>query len=387
MSGKQSVAMKILLLTDSDAFAGTERHILDLAKGLRDESVDAIIGCPEKTPLARAALESGLPCVVVSRSSRAAIKTLANLIKTQGFDCVHAHNGRSALFAAVAGAGAKRTGCRLVSTLHFITLARESRGGLKGWVSRWIHAWVNQRTDRWIAISDAVVAATVKRDPAMADRVVRIHNGSAPPLAVRTRDEVRHDLGLPSERKLILTVARLEVEKDAQTLLDAAERLAKEGCGNWTWVIAGEGALGEQLRERAAQNWPKASPVCFLGRRDDVSDLMGAADILIHPAPAEPFGLVLTEAMAAGLPVVASSGGAAPEIIVEGETGLMFVPGDGADLAVKIQEVLAHADLKAWGKDGQKRFVECFTAARMANDITVLYREILMSVPGAKTLG
>jgi len=330
--------------------------------------------------LALKASAAGLPWVEVPRSARSAVRGVRKFIQQEKIDRVHTHNGRSTLIAAIAGAGVQRQkqassgGCRLVSTLHFISLAREGRMGLRGWLSRRLHAWIRKRTDRWIAISDAVKEAAVRRDPETVGRVVRVYNGTTDNTSAQSRETVRNKLGVSDDAELILTAARLEPEKDASTLLAAAERLAKIRPSGWCWLIAGEGSMAADLESQTAARWPDDQPpVRFLGRRDDMLDLMHAADLLVHPAPAEPFGLVLIEAMAAGLPVIATNGGAAPEIIEPEQTGWLFEPGDDASLAQVVHQALDHTSLCSVGKLGRRRYEKHFTVERMARGTYAAY--------------
>lgn len=377
--------MNVLLLTDSDAFAGTERHMLDLAVGLAACGITATVGCPAETPLAREAAAAGLAWLEVPRGSRGFVRAVRRAVADGRFDLVHAHNGRSAMLAAVAGAGGRRAAA-LVTTRHFIDLARESRRGVKGGLSRVAHRWLCGRIGRVIAISDAVAEASRRRDPATADRLVRVHNGSDPRRPRVGRDEARAALDVAADARVLLTVARLEREKDVALVVEAAAKLANEeptDASAWTWLVAGQGALANSLREAARSAGLSEARLRFLGKRDDVPELMAAADALVHPAPAEPFGLALTEAMAAGLPVVAARGGAAPEIVAEGQTGALFEPGDAAALAAAVIDVLT-ADgsaRAALGDAGRRRFESNFTAARMAAETAAVYRRLL-GVPG-----
>lgn len=373
--------MKVLLLTDSDAFAGTERHVLDLAAGLDRQGVEAVIGCPAQTPLAVQAEETGFSHTEVPRGFAGAVRALQKLRRGGAFDVIHTHNGQSALRATLAGAGRGGrggAGTKLVSTHHFLTMAREARRGVKGWASEQAHGWVGRRTDRFVAISDAVREAAVRRDPSTARRTVRVHNGATVPVPCRNSAAVRAELNVAGGVPLILSVARLEREKDAALLLAAAERLPELIDGPWAWRVAGGGSLEAELRVAAraatAAGRLPGGAFAFLGRRDDVPDLMAAADALVHAAPAEPFGLVLIEAMALGVPTVASRGGAAPEIVLEGETGRLFEVGSAQEMAVAVAAVLKSGNREALGLAGQERFRLQFTAERMAAEMVDVYR-------------
>ncbi|MGC9261787.1 MAG: glycosyltransferase, partial [Phycisphaerae bacterium] len=117
-----------------------------------------------------------------------------------------------------------------------------------------------------------------------------------------------------------------------------------------------------------------ACGITLLGFRSDVSDLMSACDIFVLPAPAEPFGLVLIEAMALGKPVIAAAAGGPLEIVADGETGLLFEPGNAESLAQAINRLLENRELRQrMGEAGRKRYEEMFTAQQMAEKMLAAY--------------
>jgi glycosyltransferase involved in cell wall biosynthesis len=135
---------------------------------------------------------------------------------------------------------------------------------------------------------------------------------------------------------------------------------------------------------------PKSSAFCLpssvfsshcsmylLGFRSDVSALMAACDIIVLPAPAEPFGLVLIEAMALGKPVIAAAAGGPLEIVADGETGLLFEPGNAGSLAGAMGRLLADPDLRRrMGIAGRRRYAQKFTARRMAEKMQEVYQGV-----------
>ncbi len=121
----------------------------------------------------------------------------------------------------------------------------------------------------------------------------------------------------------------------------------------------------------------KKPPVRLLGFRRDIPALMSACDIFVLPAPAEPFGLVLLEAMAMGKPVIAANAGGPCEIVVHGQTGLLFEPGNPQSLAAAIADLLNNPEkARAMGAAGRQRFEEHFTAGRMAAQVAAIYAAV-----------
>ena len=143
----------------------------------------------------------------------------------------------------------------------------------------------------------------------------------------------------------MLVVQRLEREKDTATAVKAWHRatLRHEG---WTLQVLGAGA------ERGALEWlvrdlDLTASVELLGSVDDVAARLGTASLLLATAPAEPFGLAVVEAMAAGLPVLAADGGAHRETIGPASPGTLFAPGDASAAARILDELGADAERRA----------------------------------------
>ncbi len=370
--------MKILLLTDADAFAGTERHMLALALGLRQREVDVALGCPAGSPLARAAAEVSLPVIAIEKRGAVdikAIRRLIQLIREEGFELIHAHNGRTAWLASIARFIARRG--VLVSTMHFIAPARGSRQGLSRWAGDLAHAFIRRQTRGIIAISDAVRAAAIARGDLPAAAIHRVHNGITSPTPARDRDAVRSAMGLDPSTTLFLAATRLEQEKSVPLLIEAARQLRVEGQGQFKVCVVGHGSMHDEL-QGMIRDKGLGDHVELLGFRQDVHDLMAAADVLVHPAAAEPFGLVLVEAMALGLPVIASNGGAAPEIVVPGQTGWLFDADDVEQLKHTMNAAIAAGrEREQLGQAGYARFSACFTADRMVDQTLAFYRNML----------
>ena len=142
-------------------------------------------------------------------------------------------------------------------------------------------------------------------------------------------------------------------------------------------VVAGQGAQQELLTAQIEQASLQGA-IQLLGFRKDAQALIQAGDIFVLPSLAEPFGLVILEAMALGRPVIATDAGGPPEIVEEGVTGLLVPPSDPPALAAAIRRLLSDRKAaEAMGRGGQERFQARFTAARMAQDMLALYRRIL----------
>jgi glycosyltransferase involved in cell wall biosynthesis len=199
------------------------------------------------------------------------------------------------------------------------------------------------------------------------------------------REQVLAMLGLPQapKRRFVTIVANLHNPvKDHPTFLRAAARVRSQ-VRNAAFVIAGEGVLMDSLRALAVQLGLERD-VFFIGRCDNVGDLLFASDIGVLSSKAEGFANAILEYMAAGLPVVATDVGGVREAIIEGETGYVVPAGDDERMAQRIIQLLdKSATARVMGERGKSIVAEKFSCARNLENTLELYDELL-SVPRRK---
>ncbi|MFW5867752.1 MAG: glycosyltransferase family 4 protein [Armatimonadota bacterium] len=192
---------------------------------------------------------------------------------------------------------------------------------------------------------------------------------------------LREELGLPEGAPVACVVGRLTPWKGHRTLLRAWPEVVAR-VPDARLLIVGEVAFwedsyAEELRS-LAEELGVADSVVWAGFRDDVPDVLRLVDLLALASTDEPFGRVVIEAMAAGLPVVATASGGVPEIVVDGETGLLVPPEEPAAMGDAIAAVLADPPLsKAMGDAGRGRATERFDVRRVARQVGAIYDEIL----------
>jgi glycosyltransferase involved in cell wall biosynthesis len=377
--------LRIALFTDADVFAGTERHILDLARGLRAAGAEPIIASPRVSALADRAREENIAHIPIEKGGFidwAAIATLRRKLRAGELDIIHAHNGRTALSAALAvkleGRGS------YVLTQHFLVPSRSGRRGLKAALSNAIHRWISRGAGHIIAISDAARLGIEERGESAGGNVTTVPNGiPAPdPGKLSPAAAVRAGLGIGPARPLILCAARLELEKDVASLI-AAMPAVLTASPEAICVVAGEGSRHDALARQieALGLWESVRLAGFCG---DVLSLINAADLMVLPSLAEPFGLVLVEAMSLGRPVVATNAGGPREVVEDGVTGLLVPPADPPALAAAITRLLLDEPLRlSMGARGKVRFAQNYTLPRMTAATLETYRKALpVTLPG-----
>jgi glycosyltransferase involved in cell wall biosynthesis len=366
------------------AAGGMRQHVLQLATGLVSHGFDAQIACPGDAEILRSAFAAGIeirPVPIVGPLSPLrdieAVIVLSDVIRRGSFDLVHAHGSKAGLIGRIAAMLARSP--NRVVTVHNDVLGGSVRPGLRRAVIG-VERLLARHTSRMIAVSDALrseLVDTVGIDPALA---VTVHNGIdlAPFLASVDPGPVRERYGIPRDALVLGQAARFAPQKGHDTLVAAAVPVL-ERIPNAILLLAGDGPLLEQV-VRAAARTAVASRILFPGFETDVRGMLAALDVFVSSPVSEGLGLAAIEAMAAGLPVVSVRTGGVPEVVIEGETGLLAEPGDVPGLTEAMLRLARDPMMRlAMGKAGRLRAVEEFSQETMLERTAAVYREVLCS--------
>jgi glycosyltransferase involved in cell wall biosynthesis len=240
---------------------------------------------------------------------------------------------------------------------------------------------------RILAVSDYVRRRLVVSDHVPESMVQVLYNGVdlsrfhpilEPPAAIRAR------LGLPPDGEVVTSVGQLIDFKGIDHLIDAADLLRSRPA--LTVLVVGDGDRRDALAARV-RRLGLEDRVRLLGKRDDVNALLAASDLFVCPSVwDEALGYVILEAMAVGLPAVASRVGGIPEVVREGETGLLVPPRDAGALAGAIASLLDDpVRREAMGRAGRQVITEDFSMERAITATVDLYEELAGSAPAAQT--
>lgn len=354
MSAKR---LRILHVITPAKLAGAELYMITLAEQLNGDGHRNVVLCKRQ---ASAVIEEcrhrGLdvrPMRLYGKADVTAPLRIAAAIRREAADVVHTHLSTASLWG---GIGAWIAGVPSVATVQGRNTATCYRF-----------------VDRLIANSRAVKGHIVEqRIPA--DRVDVVYNAidiSSFSRALST-EEAKSRLGLDPGCFVVGTAAHLSPKKGHMDLLLSARRVI-ERVPDAHFVFLGDGPMREQLTARARE-WAIASRITFLGFRRDVAEVMSAYDIFVLASWWEPFGLVLVEAMALGVPVIATRAGGAPEVVLEGRTGLLVPPQAPDSLTQAIVRLATAPDLRhAMGAAGPAR-AETFDIAHKAREVLAVYR-------------
>ena len=325
------------MLATSTGGVGT--HVKSLVERLPEFGIDVTVACPAETERQFGFGSAGAAVRPVPIATGPRVQDWSVLRRLRsafaGQDVVHAHGFRAAALSGLA-IGPRRLGrIPLVATWHNAVLANGGRRRVLAALER----LAARRADITLgASSDLVDRASDLGAPEAALAPV-----AAPALRPPTRDraKVRSDLGIGSDQPVLLAVGRLAPQKDYGTLLRAAATL-REREPQPVVIVAGDGPEFDPMqRVIDAENLP----VRLLGRRDDVPNLLAAADVYVLTSRWEARALVVQEAMAAGLPVVATAVGGVPELV---EDGALLVPaGDAVAVADAVRRLLDEPSLHA----------------------------------------
>lgn len=274
------------------------------------------------------------------------VHNLRRLLRQRNFDLVHTHAPVPGVAARMVAVGPDRP--VLIHTEHNVW-------GRYRWPTRYANAWTINRNEAVVAVSETV-AESIRPPRGRSLRLETIHHGTSL-AAIRTvtgedRQQARRQLGLPAEGFVLGKVASLTAKKDHATLFRA---LAAEGpIAGAHLVLIGAGPLDQELRQLAAQ-LGLAERVTFLGSRDDVFDLLPLLDAFVLSSRHEGFPISLVEAMATGLPCVATSVGGIPEILRDGVNGLMVPPGQPEALRTALVRIITDpGSSSAWAQAGRE---------------------------------
>jgi glycosyltransferase involved in cell wall biosynthesis len=347
------VALRVLHVHRIGGIGGSERHLLTLLPALAQRGLDVrFLGLDDTSRAPDPFYEAlSVPFVRVP-APRDIDPRLALRVRreTRNADLVHTHLVHADVYGAL---GARR----LVSTKH-------NDDPFRAGAFRFVERALARRASRVIAITGALARFQLERVGLPADKVEVIHYGlDELPAAWGSNpaDDVQPDA------RVLLAVCRLEPQKGLDIAVRALPGIRARH-PKAELVVLGEGAQRAEL-EQLAKNLHV--PVHLLGRVPDVAAWLRRADLLVHPARWEGFGLALLEAMLASNPVVATNVSSIPEIVADGETGLLVGPNDAAALAAAVTRVLD--DPGSFGELGRRRAESEFSVARMTDRTLALY--------------
>ncbi|MGB2958035.1 MAG: glycosyltransferase family 4 protein [Bacteroidota bacterium] len=368
MTGQQRTdPLKVLMVTrDLDA-GGVEEVILTYAKAMRPPRFQLSIVCnrPGKVygEISRLPFVQSYCVATTSRVKR--FLGILKVARTVRPDIVHNHTSWYGLFAGTI-VGAKRVET-IHNTYHWLTHLQKFQYGLYCLLA-----------DRIIAVSEVVKQYTLGELPFFRPGKFRVvYNGVQPEAfqPSRQREESLHTDRPAGSVAAVGFIGRLTEQKGVDYLLDAAALLQSRRIDH-RLVIVGDGELRDQLETKARSLG--LGRVTFTGYQRNIAEILGGFDVFVLPSLWEGFPVSLVEAMASGLPVVATRVGGTGEAVLDGITGYLVTPRDAEDLADKIATLVTDPDTRNRMRlAAQRRVREHFSASTMLKKTEDVYNEIL----------
>ena len=349
--------MKVLHIQRIGGIGGSERHLLTLLPALAARGVDVrFLGLDDDSRAPGPFYEALTVPYARVPAPRDLDPRLAWQVRaqTRDADIVHTHLVHADVYGAL-GAG------RLVSTKH-------NDDPFRAGAFRFVERALARRAAKVIAITAALARFQVERVGLPASKVEVIHYGLDDVPAAWGSNPA--DPVLPTAR-VLLAVCRLEPQKGLDSAVRALPDIRTRH-PTAELVVLGEGPQRSEL-ERLATDL--TVPVHLLGRVPDVAAWLRRADVVVHPARWEGFGLALLEAMLASKPIVATNVSSIPEIVADGETGLLVPPDDAPALAAAVTRLLY--DPGTYGEEGRRRAHSQFSVVGMTDRTLGVYETAL----------
>jgi glycosyltransferase involved in cell wall biosynthesis len=373
--------IRVTYLIDSLGMGGAERVLLSTLQHLdRERFEPRVCALQERdgNPLTAAVRDLGITVDMVPvgrlRDPRA-LARVVRYLRSSRAELLHTQLEFSNILGGVA-AKIRRIPC--VSTLH--TFDDPPAGTRDAWRTRLMWGSMRRLHSRVIAVSEAVRLHHMEHGGLPAGKIVTIYNGvdlsAFEPEATSIRESLRGDLGIGPDAPVMVSVAVLREAKGMQHLLDAMNKI-RQTVPSVRLVIVGEGEHGMALRQHS-ERLGLGEHVVFTGMRSDVADLLTMSDLFVLPTLGDVLPTVVAEAMAAGLPVVATNVGGLPEMVEDGSTGLLVSPASAAELANACARLLDDPDLASgMGRAGRVLATERFDVRGQLARLSELYESLV----------
>lgn len=368
MSGERT---RLLQVVPSLNLGGMEQVVIQLSRSIDRDRFDVRVLClRSEGQFAEELREAGIPVRLLARPRGGgpdyfAFSRLRAVLREERIEVMHTHNTEAMLTAGLAGALAR------VPTMVHTDHAREFPDKLRYMVAEHL---VSHAYYRVVGVSTHTTTALERHEKIPRRKLVTIPNGVDPTPYTRAAEplEVKRALGIAGRGPVLGIAAKLRPEKRIEDLIEALSYL-RLYFPEIVLLIAGVGGEEEKLRRTAAEHGV-ADSVHFLGMRRDIPDILRALDLMVLPSSREGTPMILLEALAAGVPVVATRVGGIPEIITHGLNGSLVEPLQPGALAREITRLLHDPELRArYRHEGRRTFDERFSARAMARRYEALY--------------
>ena len=348
---------------------GGEVSLYELIRTLDSSQFRCVVVCPEKGEFYSQVESLGIPVQVAKMPSfkgpglfslPSSVRRFLALIRQRGVEIIHANGSRCMIYAGLVGRLA-----RLPVIWHLRVAEKDPV----------LDPFLAVLATR-IVVNSRAVSQRLSL-PWFSRKVNVVHNG------VDLRefssdlegDRIRQEFSIPGEEKVVTIVGRLDEWKGHRFFLEAAQKVVTHLNAS-KFLVVGDGVLRNEL-EALSRELDIVNNVIFCGHRTDILEILAASDILVSASLAEGFGRVVIEAMAMAKPVVGTRVGGVPEIVIDGETGILVEPASSEGLARAIRSLLPDSERsREMGLAGLNRVRDCFSIEKHTREIEEIYKSI-----------
>ncbi|MDE4541581.1 glycosyltransferase family 4 protein [Thermoanaerobacterium sp. R66] len=359
-----------------EAEGGMKKHLLSILNGLDKDKYQLAVGCSFDKKTTDDLIEDGVSVYRVDicdginfKKDFAAIKKLRAIIDDFRPHIIHFHGAKASLVGRLASLGYN---LKIAVTVHNFPNYK-NMNKIKKYFYLTINKYLNKKTDAVVAVSYALKNAIVDEESIPSDKVRIVYNGIDVPQFIKEPLKLREKYDIASDTLIIGCVARLIPSKGVQDLIESLNIL--RGKVKAFVFIAGDGPYMEHLKDMARDL--KLDNVEFLGFIEDIFNFLSSIDIFVLPSHSEGFGISVAEAMALGVPVIATDVGGIPEIVKNDENGIIVKSEAPKDLANAIEVLVLNEDLRnKFSKKGKEYILSNFSKEKMIKELDFLYDEL-----------
>jgi glycosyltransferase involved in cell wall biosynthesis len=403
---------KILYLITQSELGGAQRYVFDLADNLKNDfEISVALGEPGETgELTKMLKEKQIPYFIIPHLKRAvspisdwlALVEIVKLIKKIQPNIVHLNSSKISILGSLAVLWFR---CFAICNTRFIksSLPPFNKGGalrdtrytmrviytVHGWVFNeplsWglkkFYYWAEKFTalfkDKLICVSEFDYQVALKNKIAPTEKLITIHNGLAPInllSKLEAKNLINARCALRDTRCAIVSIGNLYKTKGFEYLIPAGKILTEQKI-DWQIIIIGEGEEKDNLQKKINE-LGLTEKIILAGRIDNAAQLLPAFDVYVCSSVKEGLSYTIIEAMQAGLPIVATTVGGNPELITDGQTGILVTAQNPPAIASAIIKILNNNQLKnSLGEQAKQKALSEFSLNAMITKTKVAYRE------------
>lgn len=361
--------MKVLHLSSESTWRGGEQQIIYLVDETRKLGVDAVIGCRKNSVVEKYCKSNEIPFVSLPFKSAYHISTACKIIKyckKEGIELIQTHTSKGHTMAVIAGL--------LGLNIPQILTRRVDFPIKDNWLSRFKYNY--SKIKRIICISETIHQMTAI-DIKDKSKLITIHSGvdmdKFSPFF--HSNWLRDEYELATETVVIGNTSAISDQKDYFTFVKVAERLIAQK-RNVHFFIVGDG-VSRPVIEQFVQEKGLENRITFTGFVDNITEVLPSMDIFLFTSKAEGLGTSVLDAMAASVPIVATSAGGVSEMVEHEKNGLLYQVGDVAGITEGVERFLVNREFSETLAEEAKKTVKNFSKEKTAKRTREVYEEIL----------